>query len=182
MRGGRRRFDFEESYSVHLKEWARSLRSSWLLRLISGPRTAQQHGSHGLSCALTRVFGTRKSRTLFSNEGFKLRMLCADLSGLRLSWRRWWRWRRYGEARPPVMRCVPLLRRRSGPPLLLLALLLVLCVYLMVGDEPVRSDVCYKVPSLQMLTRRFVCTLEALQRHAQVSISASHHDVILSGP
>lgn len=72
------------------------------------------------------------------------------------------------------MRCVLLLRRRSGPPLLLLALLLALCVYLMVGDEPVRSDVCYKVPSLQMLTRRFVCTLEALQRHAQVSIPASH--------
>uniref|UniRef100_A0AAZ1X8Z0 Cadherin-like beta-sandwich-like domain-containing protein n=1 Tax=Oreochromis aureus TaxID=47969 RepID=A0AAZ1X8Z0_OREAU len=68
------------------------------------------------------------------------------------------------------MRCVLLLRRRSGPPLLLLALLLALCVYLMVGDEPVRSDVCYKVSSLQMLTRRFVCTLEALQRHAQLQL------------
>uniref|UniRef100_A0A669F477 Cadherin like and PC-esterase domain containing 1 n=1 Tax=Oreochromis niloticus TaxID=8128 RepID=A0A669F477_ORENI len=70
------------------------------------------------------------------------------------------------------MRCVLLLRRRSGPPLLLLALLLALCVYLMVGDEPVRSDVCYKVSSLQMLTRRFVCTLEALQRHAQLQLSS----------
>lgn len=62
-----------------------------------------------------------------------------------------------------------LLRRRCGPPLLLLLLGLAVCLYLMVGDDPGRPDVCYKVPPLQMLTRRFVCSLEALQRDAQVS-------------
>lgn len=67
-----------------------------------------------------------------------------------------------------------LFRRRSGPPLLLLLLLLGLavCLYLMVADDPVRPGVCYKVPSLQMLTWRFVCTLEALQRDEQVQLSS----------